>query len=455
MQERIDPSPLPSSAPVITPQYRRYALLLLLLVFTSSHVDRQILAILLQPIKQELLLSDTQLGFLSGVAFAIFYATLGIPMAMWADRGNRRNLIAVALSVWSGMTVLCGMAATFWQLALARIGVGVGEAGSTPPSHSIIADMYPPSERSTAMSIFSLGVNFGLMLGFLIGGWINQWYGWRVAFFVAGAPGLLLALIVRVTLHEPPRGYAEGIQHAPQEAPGLWEVVRFMFATPSLRHIIAGATIASFVGYGVVLWIPTFLARSHGLQSGEIGTVLAFFFGVLGTIGTFMSGYLADRLGKRDLRWNVWVVVLAILLSFPLSIFAYLAHSIELALACFTLPALLGGAYLGPSFSLNQSLVTVRMRSVASAIILFIVNIIGLGLGPLTVGVLSDLLQPHYGADSLRYALLCLVFVSLWTATHYFLAGRTLRADLARMQQPLSSSFMHGHHRAAAQKTLQ
>jgi len=230
VQERIDPSPLPSSPAVITPQYRRYALLLLLLVFTSSHVDRQILAILLQPIKQELLLSDTQLGFLSGVAFAIFYATLGIPMAMWADRGNRRNLIAAALSVWSGMTVLCGVATTFWQLALARIGVGVGEAGSSPPSHSIIADMYPPAERATAMSIFSLGVNFGLMLGFLFGGWINQWYGWRAAFFVAGAPGLLLALIVRVTLREPPRGYAEGIQHTQQEIPGLWEIVRFIFA---------------------------------------------------------------------------------------------------------------------------------------------------------------------------------------------------------------------------------
>jgi MFS family permease len=435
VQDRVASPPLPSSVAVITAQYRRYALLLLLLVFTSSHVDRQILAILLQPIKQELLLSDTQLGFLSGVAFAIFYATLGIPMAMWADRGNRRNIITLALSLWSGMTVLCGMAANFWQLALARIGVGVGEAGSNPPSHSIIADMYSPAERSTAMATFSLGVNFGLLLGFLLGGWINQWYGWRMAFFVAGAPGLLLALIVRLTLHEPPRGYAEGLHQVQQETPGLRAVVQFMFSIPSLRHIIAGATLASFTGYGVVLWIPTFLARSHGLHSGEIGTILAFFFGVMGTIGTYMSGRLADSLGKHDLRWNVWVVAVAILVAFPLTVCAYLSQSKELALAYFALPALLGGAYLGPSFALNQSLVTVRMRSVASAIILFIANIIGLGLGPLTVGILSDFFQPHYGNESLRYALICLALVNLWTASHYILAARTLRADLSRVKQ--------------------
>ncbi len=429
-----------SSPPeIITPQYRRYAMLLLVLVFTSSHVDRQILAILLQPIKLELQLSDTQLGFLSGVAFAIFYATLGIPMAMWADRGNRRNLISLALTIWSGMTAVCGMATTFWQLALARVGVGVGEAGSTPPSHSMIADMYPPAERATAMGTFSLGINFGLMTGFLIGGWVSQWYGWRAAFYTVGLPGLLLALVVRLTLREPPRGYAEGLQSAAHEAPSFATVVRFMTSTPTLRHLAAGATLASFVGYGVVLWLPAFLIRSHGLQSGQIGTALAFLFGVLGGISTYVGGRLADRLGKHDVRWNMWVVSCAILIALPFTVAAYLARDIQTATLCSLVPALMGGVYLGPSFALNQSLVTVRMRSVASAILLFIVNIIGLGLGPQTVGILSDFFQAQYGAESLRYALLCLSLVNIWTALHYFLAGRTVQTDLAKVTALRSS----------------
>lgn len=429
---RTETTPPPSPTIVITPEYRRYALFLLFLVFTSSHVDRQILAILLEPIKHELVLSDTQLGFLSGIAFAIFYATLGIPMAMWADRSDRRNIITLALATWSGMTVLCGMAANFWQLALARIGVGVGEAGSTPPSHSIIADMYPPTERATAMGTFSLGINCGLLIGFSVGGWINQWYGWRAAFWVVGAPGLILALLVRYTLHEPPRGYAEGLQAASHKAPNLREVVTHMWSTPALRHIVAGTTLASFVGYGVVLWLPSFLVRSHGMQSGMIGMLLALGFGVFGAVGTFMGGQLADRLGKRDIRWNVWVVGIAILLALPFTLSFYLVRETSAALMIGVIPALLGGTYLGPSFALNQGLVPVQMRSVASAIILFVANIIGLGLGPQTVGILSDLFSVQYGSESLRYALLTLACVNVWTAGHYFLASRTLQTDLRK-----------------------
>lgn len=433
-QSRIELATSETTGEVITPEYRRYALFLLFLVFTSSHVDRQILAILLEPIKHELSLSDTQLGFLSGIAFAIFYATLGIPMAMWADRSNRRNIITLALATWSGMTVLCGMAANFWQLALARIGVGVGEAGSSPPSHSIIADMYSPSERATAMGTFSLGINCGLLIGFLVGGWINQWYGWRAAFWVVGAPGLALAVLVRYSLREPPRGYAEGLQAASHEAPSLKDVVAYMWSTPALRHIVAGATLASFVGYGVVLWLPSFLVRSHGLQSGTIGVLLAIGFGVFGAVGTFMGGQLADRLGKRDIRWSVWVVGVAILLAMPFSLSFYLAKDTSTALTIGIVPALLGGAYLGPSFALNQGLVPVQMRSVASAIILFVANIIGLGLGPQTVGILSDLFSARFGSESLRYALLTLACVNLWTAFHYVRAGRTLQVDLAKVK---------------------
>ena len=224
-QSSLLSEPTLESVPGITPAYRRYALLILLLVYASSHVDRQILAILLEPIKHDLVLSDTQLGFLSGIAFAIFYATLGIPIAMWADRSNRRNIIALALATWSGMTVLCGLAANFLQLALARIGVGVGEAGSSPPSHSMIADMYPPAERGTAMGVFAAGANLGLLIGFLVGGWINQWYGWRMAFYVVGAPGLVLAVIVRLSLC--------GAQPLPCSGLCRWGVYRSQFCDES------------------------------------------------------------------------------------------------------------------------------------------------------------------------------------------------------------------------------
>jgi MFS family permease len=332
------------------------------------------------------------------------------------------------------MTVLCGMATSFVQLALARIGVGIGEAGSSPPSHSLIADLYPPAERATAMGIFALGVNFGILIGFLVGGWINQWYGWRIAFYVVGVPGLILAMIVRYSLREPPRGYAEGLHTAQQEIPTLGTVVRFIVSTPSLRHLLMGATLTTFVGYGVVLWLPAFLVRSHGLGSGEIGTVLAVLWGIVGGMGTYGGGALADRLARRDVRWNVWIVGTAILLAVPFTLAAYLATESTTALALYVLPALVGAVYIGPSFAMNQGLVEVRMRSVASAFLLFIINIIGLGLGPQTVGLLSDLLSAQYGNESLRYALVGVALFNVWAAVHYFLAGRTLQADLARVR---------------------
>ncbi len=413
--------------------YRRYVLGVLTAVYVSNYVDRQILSILLEPIKHAFELSDTQLGFLSGISFAIFYATLGIPIAMWGDRGNRRSIVALATVIFSVMTAVCGLAGSFLQLALARIGVGIGEAGSSPPSHSILADLYRPHERATAMAIFALGVNIGILIGFLAGGWINEFFGWRAAFLVVGVPGLLLALLVRTTVREPPRGQSEGRGHEASGAPAsLREAIRAFWRVRSLRHLAVGATLNSFVGYGAVAWVPAYLIRTFGMTTGDVGTALALIIGIVGGAGTFLGGYFADRLGRRDVRWNVWLVAICVGGATPFAFGVYLAPDATWALAAFLVPAAVGALYLGPSLAMVQGLVPLRMRTLASAVLLFIINIIGLGLGPQTIGILSDLLAPRYGQESLRYALLIVGLVNAWAAVHFALAGRTLGRDLAR-----------------------
>jgi predicted MFS family arabinose efflux permease len=413
-----------SQAAALSPRERSYTLFLLVLVFTSSHVDRQIVAILAQPIKEAFELSDTQLGLLTGFAFALFYATLGMPMAMWADRGNRRNLIAISIALWSGMTALCGAAQSFWHLLGARIGVGVGEAGSNPPSHSIISDLYPPEKRGTAMAIFAVGVNLGIMLGYLIGGWGNEWLDWRWAFLLAGAPGLLIALLVRFTIREPPRIVEHGV---PTEAPSFWSVAATLWRSGILRHTVAAGTIVSFAGYATIAWIPTYFVRVHGYSTGHAGTVLALYLGIGGGLGTFFGGWLADRVAPFGEGWRAWVVTLSLVGYSPLALLCYTAESAQVASLAFLGPAVLGGTYIGVGFAIIQSQVTAKMRAQAAAINLFILNIIGLGLGPTTVGAISDWLEPSRGVDSLRYGLLAMVAVILWGAAHYFRAGQLLQ----------------------------
>jgi len=424
---------LAATATAATIAQRRYTLVLLTTVYVINYVDRQILAILLQPIKETFALSDTQLGFLSGFAFAAFYATLGMPIAMWADRGNRRNIITLATLVFSAMTAACGFAKNFTMLLIARIGVGCGEAGSSPPSHSIIADLYPPEKRATAMAIFALGVNIGILIGFLIGGWVNEFFGWRTAFMVVGAPGVVLALLVQFTLREPERGHSEGRSVIDAAAPpSIWSAFAFMWRRRSLRHIVLGSALNAFVGYGAVAWVPTFLIRSYGMTTASVGTSLALILGIAGGAGTFLGGYLADRLGRRDVRWNVWLVAACVGGGVPFAFAVYLAPTAALALAAFIVPAAVGALFLGPSLAMVQGLVPLRMRTVASAILLFVINIIGLGFGPQMVGVASDALAPRFGQESLRYALFAVGLVNLWAATHFYLAGRTLPEDLAR-----------------------
>ena len=295
---------------LFSPATRNYALGVLVVVYTFNFIDRQILSILLEPIKLELGLSDTALGLLTGFAFALFYATLGIPIARYADKNNRRNLIALALAIWSGMTALSGLAQNFWQLLAARIGVGVGEAGCSPPAHSMIADYFPAENRATALGIYSLGIPVGILFGFLAGGWLNEFFGWRVAFFVVGIPGLILAVLVRFTLAEPTRGMAEGRIDS-GEQPGVMETFRFMWRKKSFRHLAFGGALTAFVGYGLVTWVPSFLVRSHGMETGEIGTWLGLILGIPGGIGIAAGGWMADKLGSRDTRWYLWVVSVA------------------------------------------------------------------------------------------------------------------------------------------------
>jgi MFS family permease len=411
--------------------YRWYAVGVLTAVYASSQVDRQIMAILLEPIKIELQASDTQMGFLVGLTFAIFYATLGMPIAMLADRTNRRNIITAAISIWSAMTVVCGYAGSFLQLSLARIGVGIGEAGSSPPSHSIIADLFRPEQRGTAMGIFALGVNFGLLIAYLAGGWLSENLGWRMTFVVVGLPGLLIALVLYMTVSEPKRGAAEQASAEDSDAaPAFRTVATHMWRVRSIRHLCIGGALAGFIGYGFVLWMPSFLVRSHGLSPTEVGLTLALMTGVIGAMGTFTAGKLTDVLARRDVRWRAWVVAAGKGGYVPFLAAVFMVDELWLALLLYIVPAFFGGFYLAPTFSLIQSLVSLRMRALASSIVLFVLNIIGMGFGPQLVGILSDWFAPEYGKESLRMALLILSFVNLWCAYHYFTAARTLGEDL-------------------------
>lgn len=415
--------------------YRYYVLGLLLAIYTANYMDRMILGILLQPIKADLGATDTMMGLLTGLLFAVFYATLGMPIAWWADRGSRKTIITLALTVWSGMTVVCGLAANYWQLALARIFVGVGEAGGSPPSHSIIADLFEMNKRSTALAIFALGVPLGLLFGFPVAGRIYEAWGWRMAFMALGAPGLLLALLAFFTLREPPRGLSEHVkQPETGEAPAFLEVWAFMWSQKSLRHLIAGTTLAALVGYAGVNWLPSFLQLSHGMTTMQIGDSLALLIGIGGLIGTFGGGFFADHLGRKDVKWKSRVVGATILGIFPIGILVYVTDNTAIALGGILFTSIAGTVYLGPTFALVQTLVTIRMRALGASILLFILNLFGMSLGPTMTGVLSDLYRPMVGDHSVRWALFTIGFFGLWAAFHFFRAARYLKADLQRVE---------------------
>ncbi len=410
--------------------YRYLVLGLLTVVYVSNFVDRQVINVLAEFIIEDLQLSDGQFGMLSGLAFACIYTTLGIPIARWADLGNRRNIIALAVTVWSVMTALCGAAQSFGQLFLARFGVGVGEAGGSPPAHSIVSDIFPAEQRATALSVYSLGVYGGILVGTVGGAYLVEVFDWRTAFVAVGLPGLLLAVLVRLIIKEPPRGMAEARRDA--APPGFFRVLGFLWQRKSFRHLSFACALHAFVTYGMGNFMPLFLGRVHGMPTIDIGWYYGLIAGIGGLAGTYFGGWVSDRMSKKtgDKTWYIWIPLISTVIAIPFALNTLLIMpSGYIAAYSYLLPVFCGGWYLAPCLASTQFLVGVRMRAMGTAVLLFVLNLIGLGLGPMITGFVSDALEPSFGVDALRYAMAITVLVNIWCAVHYYWSARTIKED--------------------------
>ena len=416
----------------VSPRARQLTLFLLTATYFFSYMDRQILAILLEDIKADLLLSDTQLGLLSGFAFAIFYATLGIPVAALADRMNRVNIISIALALWSGMTAACGLAQNFAHLLLARIGVGIGEAGSSPPSHSIIADLYPAEKRALALSIYSLGVTLGAAAGQIFGGNLTYFFDWRTAFIAIGLPGVALAILVKLFATEPMRRAEPGAVES-EETPSVWEGFRTIFANRAAVWLVAGVTLTSMIGYALTGWTPAYLIRSFGLNTLQVGNIVAPLLAIAGVASGLGSGWLANRLSEKyGMQAQPLMVAALKTIALPFLILFYVVDSAWMAVGIYFVAVLFQSCYLGPTFAMIQTLAPMRMRAVWAAVTLLIINLIGLGLGPTMVGVLSDIFAADYGEQSLKQALLVIACFTPAAIFCYWRAGVALRVMAAK-----------------------
>ena len=427
------PQSSPEIADTLAIRRRGVTLALLTIVYFFSFMDRSILAILQDLIKADLHLSDTQLGLLSGFAFALFYATLGIPIAWLADRSNRRNIIVVSLAIWSAMTAICGLAQGFAVLLAARVGVGIGEAGSSPPSHSIIADLYPPEKRAGAMAIYSTGVVLGGGFGGMIGGAIAAAFGWRWALAAIGIPGVILAILIRLFLTEPRRGLSDPQRSVPDDdRPAMIDGFRTLAADRAAVHLVMGVTITSLIGYGLVAWAFSMLHRSFDMSIRTMALTVAPGIAIVGAASGIIGGRIADRASRRwGLYAQSWMVAIFKTIALPCTLTFYLAPTLTVALTALFVSYIFAASYLGPTFALIQGLAPTRMRAMWAAITLLVINLIGLGVGPTAVGALSDYLRPAYGEDSLRYAMLLLAAVTPWAIFHYWRAGVLLKRRAA------------------------
>ncbi|MEM9839547.1 MAG: MFS transporter [Pseudomonadota bacterium] len=446
-----------SSAPVTKAEddapgvaYRAYVLFILVVVYTFNFIDRQILSILAVPIKAELGLTDTQIGLMSGLAFALFYATLGVPIAMLADRSSRVRIMAVALTLWSAMTAVCGLAGNFWQLFWARLGVGVGEAGGVAPAYSIIADYFPPKERARALAVYSLGIPIGSALGIVLGGILAELLNWRAAFFLMGLAGVAVAPIFWLTVREPMRGRFDATKPPAPTAPMAFigEILSKLASKPSFWLLSIGAAFSSMMGYGLILWLPSFLVRSFGADLAPFFSFLpdflvpadatplryaSYFYGSIllvgGTIGIYAGGFLADKYGEGRKSVYAFVPAIAFLLTVPLLITGLLTPTLGLAFIVFMGVQALSLVWLGPVITAFQHLVPPHMRATASAVFLLINNLIGIGVGQTVTGYMSELLRAQYGDESLRYSLLVGTSFYVIAAIFMLIVARRLHRD--------------------------
>jgi MFS family permease len=413
--------------------YKDYLTTLLLVILAFNYVDRQALGVVLQDIKVDLTLSDTQLGLLSGIAFALFYSVLGIPIARWADRGNRVAIISITTALWSVAVACCGMAGSFLQLLLIRVGVAVGESGCMPPAHSLIADHFTRTERPRAVARYMLGVPISVVLGYLGAGWLNEFFGWRATFIMLGAPGLALAVLSWLTLKEPRQGRPE-IPLPSVSAMSLGEVCLALWANKTFRHLLLCYSVLSFFNQGIWQWLPTFVLRSYGLQTGELGTWFAIVCGLAGVLGTYGGGELATRFAADNERLQLKAMAVAFSAFSLVMAAVYLSSSLYISFGLIGLASAGGAMTNGPLFATIQTVVPQQMRAQSIALIYLFANLIGMGLGPLAAGMLSDAFRSWAGEESLRYALLALCPGYFWGGWHLWRASKTVVCDLTTLQ---------------------
>jgi MFS family permease len=416
---------------MLTTVYKRYVLSMLMVVSTLNVFDRALMILLLQPIKEDLHLTDANLGFLTGIAFGLFYATLGLPIARWADRGNRVTIISLAISLWGATVMLCMFVTTFFQLIWARIAAAVGESGCMPPTYSLVGDYFPePAARTRAMSIYMLSDPMCVLISFAAGGWVNEHYGWRMAFFLIGMPAPFVAALVKMSVRET-RAFSKEVKVDTARSHGTGAVLQILWRQRASRHLGLGIVLFYTMGVGLSPWYASFLMRNHAMGTGELGIWLGLIFGFGGIAGTLLGGYVAAKWFAKNERGQVCLSALVIASLVPcIAIFLMLPGKRDALIAL--IPLTVASSYIfGPTFALMQRLVPNDIRATTMAVVMLLANLIGMGIGPQAVGFLSDSLHSMAGANSLRYAMLIVACVALWSAYHFWQVGRTVEEDLS------------------------